>query len=701
MKRLLSATLIVVMGGAFVPMTASAHGGTYRGPGDVVPPGGSGSGGGGAAGPNGPTGPETPDGAGATTGIPLAPGLTPTGTTRTLVMSPRGRTAPDLTVWPFWWEFNKAHYIDLQAHVHASDSVSGSDEWYLGPGEKRGGKDSLRPNQTQIQEVVVPALLRALENETNNDIITGSMIALAKVGDTNAENGRSSFQAIIESFLADSNQEISETAAISLGILAKPSSIETLEALLIDSRRGRQLVKSTEVSYRTRAFASYALGLIGADLDTLPDDRSRIVRILADTIESDESRQRDLKVSCIISIGLVPLEPIELSQPALDADVDVVPVHPSTSRVAQLDYLLRYLQDEDNNSLVRAHCPTALARLLKGVSGEVGVTWRKRVADDLRARIGKRSKERNPVKQSAVLALGVIGTNGAESADIRKALSTVPENVSDAQARNFAMVAMSQVGGASGISDVLNGVSEASAFLLRQLARGKSSVKPWAGLGMGILSRRLQDADVYHPSMVGMGEALRAKLKTEKDKSKLGAYALACGIAGDQESEAILLELLEQTRDQTARGYVALSLGLMDAGRAIEPIQRIIAGSKYQPELLRQAAIALGLLGDKNLVDGLIKMLETAKGLSSQAAIASALGFIGDYRSIEPLVEMLNDAKNEFSDTARGFAAAALGIVADKEPLPWNSVISVDLNYRAATGTLVDPSTSSGILDLL
>jgi hypothetical protein len=50
---------------------------------------------------------------------------------------------------------------------------------------------------------------------------------------------------------------------------------------------------------------------------------------------------------------------------------------------------------------------------------------------------------------------------------------------------------------------------------------------------------------------------------------------------------------------------------------------------------------------------------------------------------------------------ARGFAAAALGIVADKEALPWNSKIAADLNYRAATETLTSVNTGTGILDIL
>ena len=138
---------------------------------------------------------------------------------------------------------------------------------------------------------------------------------------------------------------------------------------------------------------------------------------------------------------------------------------------------------------------------------------------------------------------------------------------------------------------------------------------------------------------------------------------------------------------------------MTDDRGSIDSIQAIVTRSKYQPDLLKSAAIGLGLLGDKKVVPTLIEMLDGARGLASQAALASALGFIGDHRSVDPLIAMLEDDGK--TALARGFAAAALGIVADKETLPWNAKVSVDINYRANTSTLTAPQAGTGILDLL
>jgi hypothetical protein len=366
-----------------------------------------------------------------------------------------------------------------------------------------------------------------------------------------------------------------------------------------------------------------------------------------------------------------------------------------------------FMKNEENHYLVRAHCPTALARLVNGVDGttngleglapEVYATWRKKIVDDLIERAGKRSKEKNEVIQSSVLALGLLGTNGVEDAKIREVLASVPKEVSDQQSRNFAMIAMAKAGGRPGENGE-EGIREAGSFLLNQLSKGKTTLKPWAGLGIGVMSRMLRDKSVSSPTLTAMSEALRSTLEDEKDKSKLAAFAIATGIMQDVESSKILLDLLDSTQDNEARGYIAVALGLMNQLDAKEPISEIVEKSKYRPELLKQAAVALGLLGDKELVDKLIVMLENSKGLATQAAISSALGFIGDGRSIDPLVKMLGN--KDLTDSARGFAAVALGIVADKESLPWNAKISVDINYRANTTTLTG-GNGTGILDIL
>ena len=83
--------------------------------------------------------------------------------------------------------------------------------------------------------------------------------------------------------------------------------------------------------------------------------------------------------------------------------------------------------------------------------------------------------------------------------------------------------------------------------------------------------------------------------------------------------------------------------------------------------------------------------------LAKLAALASALGYIGDRRTIKPLTRMMR--KSEHTKLTRAFAIVALGMIADKERLPWNAKIGENIDYRSAVETLTNAGT--GVLDIL
>lgn len=608
----------------------------------------------------------------------------------------------DLTVWEFWWGFNKDPYLNLKAKIHDLGVMTGSDDFFLGHGQKNQAKDSLRPSEETIRGKVVPALIKALETERSNDIVTGAMIALAKIGDARDESGESKFEKIIAKFLSDSNQEIAETAALALGILANDASVPTLVSLMKDMPEARKLVGATEVPYRTRAFAAYGLGLIGA---ATSDNalRQDIAEHLVDILDSPAFATRDIKVAAMIALGLTPIEPLETAAELSEEELASNRRH-VLSRQTQLAFLLDYFKEDratkdSRHWFVRAHAPTSMARLL---AGDAATGFKAQVTAVLLDAVGTHSKERQEVQQTCALALGQIGDNDGDEIDtkIRTELDRVARE-GDQQSRRFALIALAQTAGNKGDNSETagKGIEEVRSSLLKQMSRGKTQMKPWAALSIGVMGRALQDNSMAEQMSPAVGQALRAATADCKRPDEIGAYCVALGLRNDLEATEIILRKMDDFQgSDLARGYAAVALGLMNQRTAIQPIQDVVRKSKYRPELLKQAAIALGLLGDKELVDDLITMLGEAKGLATQAAISTALGAIGDSRSIDPLVEMLDN--KQITDTARGFSAVALGIVCDKEPLPWVSKIATNINYRANTVTLTG-ETGTGILDIL
>jgi len=692
MRALAVLTLSIAGFGLATPSSLHAHGGQYRGPGDTVPPGGNSGGPGVVSGP-GVAGPSGPGGTspGANTPGSRAPG-NPGNAPSPGAVTGFGDSSLDLTQWSFWWEFNKDPYLDLKRYLHEQGGVTGSETWFLGHGETSQARDSLRPSELQIRETVVPALLAALESETNNDIVTGCMIALAKIGDPPEETDISPIGAVLARFFADKYQEISETTAVALGILAHPSSIRPLAELMDDGTLGRQLVARHEVPLRTRALAAYGLGLIGARC-AQEEDRQEIVRRLWACLASADARARDLQVACVIALGMTPVATLEAPAGAA----------PELARTAQVEHLLAFLRDRNQHWLVRAHVPTALARLVSSeLPAELHERLRAQVVEAMFEYVTPRSKEPGEIFQSVTLALGLLGTNDlAEPLDQRilELLSQLAKD-GEPQTKRFALLSLARVGGrtAAGARDSEGGIERITKTLLKALAEGKGEMS-WAALACGVLARELSTQGNQSVRIASLQGAVRSALGDERVPERIGALAIAAGIMRDVEASPELRRRLANLRDDEARGYVALGLGLMNAREAVLEIETLVRESKFRPALLKQSAIALGLLGDKGAVEVLAGQLADAKGLATQASLSSALGFIGDRRSIEPLVGMLKD--EQLTERARGFAAAALGIVADRSPLPWNSTISRDLNYRASTSTLTDAGSGTGILDLL
>jgi len=183
MKKLVIAGGLLAVGALCLQDISSGHGGTYRGPGDTVPPGGGGTTGGGPSTP-GTGGPSTPGPSGPTTPGPATPGTpggAPSGPRGPATQGGGTDNGPDLTLWQYWWGFNKEPYINLKSHIHTGTAVTGSDDFFLGQGEKGQARDNLRPSDDSVRTKVVPALINSLHTERSNDIVTALSSRVAEL----------------------------------------------------------------------------------------------------------------------------------------------------------------------------------------------------------------------------------------------------------------------------------------------------------------------------------------------------------------------------------------------------------------------------------------------------------------------------------------------------------------------------------------
>lgn len=676
-----TSTVFSIFAGASLIAAGSlsfAHGGTYRGPGDTVPPGTGGPapvtpgqpgvptppGGSGPSIPSGPRG--GPPGGGVPTG-PNAGGQVGTGP---LV------SGPNLSSWTFWWAFNRERYLNLKAAIsRTSGPVTDDFEGLV------GGKApaTLRPNAAQISNYAVRPLVDALRNETNRDIQTGALLALAKIGQEPAQ-----MVELFRDMIKSSEQEVSETACLALGVLAAHEGVPTLVDIYEDTESARKLVGKREVPFRTRTFAAYGLGLIGArtsETEVRDAVQSRLLRYMTGE-GAKRASQKDLRVASIIALGLIE--------------------DPDRRAAAVLN---RYFEENRaKETLICSHVPNAIARTLNNASANERAPYVQSWIGMLAAPGENRDRE---VRQSMVQAVGML--TRADDAFAKNALTVLQDKIEKELSKNdlaayFGLISIGQIAGTTQPGN------EFEKYLLEKaLANGgRVMTRAWAAIALGVEGFAQANGTLHVAPNPKVGEALVGKTLDIKDPEQLAAYGIGLGLLHYTPASARVQELFQEIKDDTYRGYFATALGLMGDQSAVPMIQTAVSKATRRPELLRECAIGLGLLGDKSVVRTLLAILGNPenKTLAVQAATATALGFVGDHRAISnadpketTLPRMLMD--KTLTAESRAFAAVAIGLVCDKEEFPWNFKISCDLNYVASTPTLSDFANQTGILNIL
>ncbi|MEE2887129.1 MAG: HEAT repeat domain-containing protein [Planctomycetota bacterium] len=580
----------------------------------------------------------------------------------------------DLSKWQYWWEFNKDPFINLKEAIHAPEVVTGSDEYFLGALGRRVSIDKIKPSESDIQDVILPALRRAMVITENRDILSSCIVAMAKIGRDQRE-----FE-ILQLFadsLGKHDQEIRETAALAMGISGLPKAHRTLIDLAMDRPAGRRLVPGREVSVRTRSFAIYGLGLLAHRTGKI-DLKRVIFEELATLLGDARLRNRNLKVAAIQAISILNLQ---VSNPN-DKEQRLI-----SDALSSLEafYDRRAGRGQD---LIKSHVPPAIAKLLGRGNSPVHQRFKNKFLTALTAR----KKRGNDIYRAATIALGKM----ALSADTLKSEQRFSEallkyfhNGRDQQTRFFALMALGQIGGAANRNR-----------LRTVLRKGRKSLdRPWAALGLGVMRHfALRGANNPRPD-TAVGDDLLKQFQKIRDPQARGAIAIALGLGKYQSAAPVLQAALEKyAKNGAFAGYLCIGLALMDHKGSREQIHEIVRGAIRRPNLLQQAAVSLGKLGDRSVTETLmVKMSAKEPNLAKLSAIATALGFIGDRRTIRPLKKMLFDDK--LTPLSRAFAAVALGGVADKEMLPWSAKLSRDVNYRAAVETLTQSGT--GVLDIL
>lgn len=669
----------------FLAAPLLAHGGQYRGPSSIAPPGNS-------------TSPDTSNnrtnGSTVTGSSPSAP-ASPSGGTGAAgaggaMGASSGRAAPrgymvgdDLGRWEFWWEFGKDPYLRLRDTLYSDRSDDPLARW--NPRLATVKRRATPPTAKDVTDVAV-LVAQTLADSKDRDTSSACILALAKIGPTRAGFDLTE---LLTPFLARGDQELRESAALSLGISGSvdQATVQILTDLIQDNSAGRKLSGHGAVNERTRAFAAFGAGLL-LDRSREAGASMRLTRPLQNVLAQSSKHGRNLVVAAIEALALFPS--------------DWQGAAANTLRSGIVEELGSFYEQNlgAGQQLVQAHVPTALARILRARS-MAGIKWRDRFAKDLalglRSSSGSNTKVNHHIAQSCALALGSMckpwETENSPSNASGELLIRVHKEHRDQQTRSFAALALARMGGKMSMGYLLSELSQAN----------KALEQPWLAMALGVIAAKQRAEGTHRGNQAAdyerVTKSLLQQFKKARNPGTIGALAIALGLTGTGEARDALRETMvkNQKRDGIA-GYVALGLGLLQDTSAVNDLRQLREQSARRPFVLMQSVRALGLLGDYTLTEQLsAELSEPGSTLMRLSATASALAQIGDRRCLPALRSLVNNP--DVTPLAQAFAVVALGGVCDKDPLPWNAIYANQVNYRASTETLTDGR--AGLLDLL
>jgi HEAT repeat protein len=590
--------------------------------------------------------------------------------------------ALDPAAWHTWWELHKDPYLQLKSAIYADPVSTGSDDFFLGHGERPSLKE-LQPNRQMTRELVVPTLLAILGGDEATSVISSATVSIAKLGAVACGEEAAAVEAALRDLLDEGNQEISETAALCLGLFGRVESVTALTALLADAEHGRKLVGGGKVATRTRSFAAYGLGQLGRRVGRA-EVTSFIAHALISTVE-DETVPDEVALAALNTLAVLPL----VGSRSLEAGD--VRVSPGSSRAALIQWLGERCESSKLSDRVRAHAPRAMA--VQATKGSAALQQR---AAELLVEVLKGGRVDRELRYGAVMGLGLLGHAGPESAFIKEGLmSSFSEG--DSTERHLALMSLGQITSRPGpsASSAWESADEVEEFLRSKLARGKSRAKPWVALALGVQGA----GQLSHERSLNevTRDALRTMSRECRSPADAGAYAIAIGLRADIGASELLSERLASFSDDQSRGDLSLALGLLGQHGSVPALQEIFSDAVYHPHLFLQVVKALTLCGDKSLVPTLVKEMDATDSSSVRAVYAWALGHVGDGRAIEPLVELLKD--EEQSTMLRIQVANGLGFVCDEEELPWSTSLKQAANYLTRAETLLGGSPS-GVLEI-
>jgi len=567
--------------------------------------GGGGEGGGGDPGGGDPGDPSSDPGAGAPTGVPSGG-----------AGSGRGRVAAfdGRRLWNWWWEYNKDRFL---ARATVAGVVNyGSAQYWFGSGSKNPPRQIVPVSELSKNTEIFPALVKALE-DSDLAVRTEACIALGRLGHvprvTQKEESKSG-NLVVEALTnllakrptAKTTEELRYSAILGLGICGDP---DGCNYLLRSS-----FTKATPET--EKAYVLIALGL-ARHKESIP--------LIVDRLPRDGRRKpRESGIAAIHALGLMGPGALE-----------------DLKKAGAIKALIALANPRGSQDAVVIQAVTALGRLKAGFK-------------TVRKAFGSRSKD---VQYNAVLAMANYGglETTKDTTDAVKFLMTKAFKAGEGQIKNFSVFAAGDL--ASRLDPNCKTRTRILKHLRSLLERNDIYLRSCAAVACGVANDR------------GSADAMVAVLNESKDTHVLAAVCIGLGLLRHTPAVPTIRDkvMLQSKWEADGRGDAAVGLALSGDTNRVEDLVNFHNRKGLNIRIKRHTPLAIGVLGGKDEVEGLIEMFSKPLGTKAEITNASsavlALSFLRDQSQVVTLL----DLSKSRSAQVRGMAVIALGRIGARD----------------------------------
>jgi len=271
------------------------------------------------------------------------------------------------------------------------------------------------------------------------------------------------------------------------------------------------------------------------------------------------------------------------------------------------------------------------------------------------------------VRRAAALAIGEVAPP-ADPTSVR-ALARVMDKDRDRGTRATAAVALGLLGG-----------DDAVAILRKSYSRDDATLRPYAAVALGVIARRSNRPEIVTPLLRDLKRGTRQEL--------LGATCVAVGLAGLEDAKPLLREIVLRGGNPQLVAQAAVSLGLIGDRIEGRDILRELLREAHNPMLRGEVALALGMLGDVSTLAELGDIVQDGRTEQERISGCVGLGRIGGPESAAVLIGVLADKKR--SRLERHMAGNALGMLLDTSEGRRVGRVPASLNWYTLTPTVID-----------